>query len=132
MVIRNIVFAAILLGNGFGNIALADGQLKLHPGMVGVADIGASSCELFTEMHYNGPTGMQHNVLTWVQGYVYAKTGSTIDATLAKMPAENGWDFDSLSAVFVDYCKANPDAKVAEAGVTLWSILAEGNSAPRR
>jgi hypothetical protein len=130
MVIRIIVLATMLLGSGFGNIALADSQIKLHPGMVGVADIGASDCALFNEMHYNGPTGMRHHVLTWVQGYVYAKTDANIDAILAKMPEDNGWDFDGLSDVFVDFCKENPDAKVAEAAIALWSTLSEGNSAP--
>jgi hypothetical protein len=130
MVIRMIVLTVIFLGNGFGNIALADGQLRLHPGMVGVADIGATDCALFNEMHYNGPTGMRHHVLTWAQGYVYAKTGTNIDAILARMPEDNEWDFDSLSGVIVDFCKANPDAKVAEAAIALWFALSEGNSAP--
>jgi hypothetical protein len=130
MVIRMFVLVAILLGSSIMNNALAEGQLKLHPGMGGVADIGASDCALFTEMHYNGPTGMQHHVLTWVQGYVFAKTGTNIDAILAKLPENNGWDFDSLSSVFVDYCKENPEAKVSEAAIALWTTLNEGNSAP--
>jgi hypothetical protein len=121
---------AMLLGSSIINNALAEGQLKLRPGMGGVADIGASDCALFTEMHYNGPTGMQHHVLTWVQGYVFAKTGANIDAILVKLPENNGWDFDSLSSVFVDYCKENPEAKVSEAAIALWTTLSEGNSAP--
>jgi len=130
MVIRMFVLVAMLLGSSIINNALAEGQLKLRPGMGGVADIGASDCALFTEMHYNGPTGMQHHVLTWVQGYVFAKTGANIDAILAKLPENNGWDFDSLSSVFVDYCKENPEAKVSEAAIALWTTLSEGNSAP--
>ena len=112
-------------------IAWAEAQLRLRPGMMGVADIGASDCAMFNEMHYNGPTGMRHHVLTWVQGYVYAKTGSNIDAMLARMPEDSGWDFDSLSDVFVDYCQANPDAKVSAAAIALWATLSEGASVPR-
>ena len=110
---------------------LADSQVRLHPGMAGVADIGASDCALFSEMHYNGPTGMRHHVLTWVQGYVHARTGSNIDALLAAMPEDNGWDFDNLTDVFVDYCQANPEAKVSEAAIALWTALSAGKSVPR-
>lgn len=125
---RLIVTSALLAACG---LAQAEGQLQIRPGMMGAADIGASDCSMFNEMHYNGPTGMRHHVLTWVQGYVYAKTGSNIDAMLARLPEDNGWDFDSLTDVFVDYCQANPDAKVSEAGIALWKTLDEGTSAPK-
>ncbi len=105
-------------------------RVKIHPGMGGVSDIGNADCSLFNEMHYNGPTGMEHHVLTWVQGYVFAKTGANIDALLEPLPDGGGWDFDSLSRVFVDYCKANPDAKVSTAAISLWSVLEAGQSAP--
>ena len=131
MVNRIYILTVMLLVNLTANVALAEGQLKLRPGMMGVADIGASDCSLFSDMHYNGPTGMQHHVLTWVQGYVFAKTGANIDVLLAKMPEDNGWDFDSLSSVFVDYCQANPEAKVSEAAIKLWSTLSQVSSAPR-
>jgi hypothetical protein len=107
-----------------------DSRVKIHPGMGGVSDIGNTDCALFNEMHYNGPTGMEHHVLTWVQGYVFAKTGANIDALLEQLPEGGGWDFDSLSSVFVDYCKANPEVKVSEAAIGLWSALAAGKSAP--
>jgi len=118
----------------------ADTQVNVRPGMTGVADIGAQSCALFSDMHYNGPAGMEHQVLTWVQGYVFARTGSNIDAMLAAIPGDNdagdndagdnGWNFDTLTRVFVDYCKANPGAPVSEAAVALWATLNEGNNAP--
>jgi len=130
MVIRIFILTALFMLNSAASVAFADSQLKLHPGMVGVADIGASDCALFSEMHYNGPTGMQHHVLTWVQGYVFAKSGANIDAMLAKLPEDNGWDFDSLSGVFIDYCREHPDAKVSEAAIALWTTLEGGNSAP--
>ena len=122
-----LVTVSLLLA---ASLASAEDQLRLHPGMTGVIDIGVANCTLFSEMHYNGPTGMRHHVLTWVQGYVFAKTGSNIEAMLEAMPDGNGWDFDSLSGVFVEYCEANPDAQVAEAAIALWSELSEGNSAP--
>lgn len=125
---RLIFLVALVMSSG---IALAENQVQLRPGMMGVADIGATDCALFSEMHYNGPTGMRHHVLTWVQGYVYAKTGGNIDTLLAQLPADSGWDFDSLSDVFVEYCQANPDAKVADAAVVLWTTLSEGSRAPR-
>ncbi|MDH4022996.1 MAG: hypothetical protein OEV14_07710 [Gammaproteobacteria bacterium] len=120
---------ALLLAAGN---AVTAGELRLRPGMTGVADIGSTGCALFNEMHYNGPTGMQHQVLTWVQGYLYAHNETTIDSILAALPADNGWDFDSLSAVFVDYCKAKPEANVSEAAIALSAILLDGKSAPPR
>ncbi len=127
MVMRNLAIAALFLASG--SMVLADeGQLRLRPGMAGVADIGARDCELFNEMHYNGPMGMQHHVLTWAQGYIHAKTGANIDAILAELPADHGWDFDSLSAVIVDYCKAKPEAKVSEAAIKLWELLRDAKS----
>lgn len=105
-------------------------RVKIHPGMGGVSDIGATDCALFNEMHYNGPTGMEHHVLTWVQGYVHAQTGANIDTLLESLPDGGGWDFDSLTGVFVEHCKANPEAKVSEAAIKLWSVLEAGQSAP--
>ncbi len=108
----------------------SDSRIRIHPGMGGVSDIGATDCALFNEMHYNGPTGMEHHVLTWVQGYVFAKTGSNIDAMLDKIPDGGGWDFASLTGVFVDYCKANPTEPVSTAAVRVWSVLEAGQPAP--
>lgn len=132
MVRRIIIPAAILLAGLLGNPAQAEEelQLRLHPGMGGVIDIGVTDCALFSDMHYHGPTGMRHHVLTWLQGYVFAKTGSNIEAMLQAMPDNNGWDFDSLSDVFVDYCSNHPEAQVSEAAMALWTTLEAGNSAP--
>ncbi len=129
MVKPSLTFAMLVFVSS--NITIADDRLRLRPGMAGVADIGASDCELFNEMHYNGPAGMEHHVLTWSQGYIHAKTGANIDAMLAGLSDDHGWDFDSLSMVIVDYCKANPNAKVAEAAIKLWELLRDGKSAPR-
>ncbi len=124
MVNRITVLAAMLALSG---IALAngngEGQLKLRPGMMGIIDIGATDCATFSEMHYNGPSGMRHHVLTWAQGYIYAKTGANIETMLEALSADNGWDFDSLSDIFVDYCEASPDSKVAEAAIAVYTTL---------
>ncbi len=127
----SIAILTTFIGAPFSGSALADGPLKLHPGMMGVADIGAADCALFNEMHPNGPAGMEHHVLTWAEGYIYAKSGKTIDGVLEGLPADNGWDFDSLTGYIVDYCAANPDEKVAQAAAALWTTLSEGARAPR-
>lgn len=114
MVRQGLLWLAVAL---YCQAAVAAGPLKLKPGMGGVADIGSTPCAIFNEMHYNGPTGMQHNVLTWLEGYLYATTGEHIDSLLAKQQAD--WDFDSLSAVFVDYCRTNPEDEVAQAAIHL-------------
>ena len=63
------------------------------------------------------------------QGYVHAQTGANIDALLRGLPDGHGWDFASLSGHIVDYCKANPDAPVHEAAISLASVLQAGKVA---
>ena len=121
---------ALLIFLVAGTAVADEDTLRLLPGMMGVADIGAESCGVFTEMHYNGPAGMEHHVLTWAQGYVYARSGANIDAMLRSLPDGHGWNFDSLSGVIVDYCRANPEAMVADAAIALWAMLDEGRAAP--
>lgn len=133
MTVRYLIVAATLVVSNFASQSLlADAQVSVRPGMMGVADIGVQDCATFSDMHYHGPAGMEHQVLTWVQGYVFAKTGANIDALLATIPEDNGWNFDTLTGVFVDFCKANPDASVSEAAIALWTTLRQGNTAPDR
>ena len=114
-----------------GGTVSADSEVRLRPGMMGIADIGKQTCETFNDMHYHGPAGMEHQVLTWVQGYIFANTGSNIDALLAAIDGgDNGWNFDTLTGVFVGYCKANPEAPVSEAAIELWKKLEAGQKAP--
>jgi len=127
MVMRRITSAALLLVCG---LALADSEVRVRPGMMGLADIGVQDCATFNDMHYHGPAGMEHHVLAWVQGYVHAKTGSNIDALLAAIPEDNGWNFDTLTGVFVDFCRQQPDAKVSDAAIALYTMLDAGQTAP--
>lgn len=103
--------------------AFAD-RLTLRPGMTGVPDLGAIGCELFNEIHPNGPTGLEQQILTWAGGYFYARTGKTIDEVL-ELPsnANEPWNFDSLAGHIVAYCAAHPDARVPEAVIDLWGEL---------
>lgn len=128
MIIRILTLVALFAAS---NVLLADGPLKLRPGMMGAADIGGSDCALFNEIHPYGPTGLQHQVLTWTQGYIFAETGQTIDEVLAELPPGNGWDFDSLTGYIVDYCAENPEVRVSTAAVALWMTLSQSGSAPR-
>lgn len=133
MTVRYMIVTATLVVSIFASQSLlADAQVSVRPGMMGVADIGVQDCATFSDMHYHGPAGMEHQVLTWVQGYVFARTGANIDALLAAIPDDNGWTFDTLTGVLVDYCKANPDAPVSEAAIALWTTLRQGDTAPDR
>jgi len=133
MTVRFMIVAATLIVSIFASQSLlADAQVSVRPGMMGVADIGVQDCATFSDMHYHGPAGMEHQVLTWVQGYVFARTGANIDALLAAIPDDNGWNFDTLTGVLVDYCKTNPDAPVSEAAIALWTTLRQGDTAPER
>ena len=129
MVARWLAHAVLLAG--CGAVGAEEAQLKLRPGMMGVADLGASECRLFNDMYPFGPTGLEQQVLTWLQGYIYGQSSKTIDEVLAELPSGHGWDFDSLTRYIVEYCARTPEAKVADAGVALWGALREGNTAPR-
>ena len=133
MTVRKFFVAAVYTASMLlSSPLLADSEVNVRPGMMGVADIGVQDCALFTDMHYHGPAGMEHQVLTWVQGYVFARTGSNINTLLVAIEGgDNGWNFDTLTGVFIDYCKANPEAPVSEAAVALWTMLSEGNTALR-
>jgi len=133
MTIRHqLVVATLVVSIAAGQSLLADSEVRVRPGMMGVADIGVQDCATFSDMHYHGPAGMEHQVLTWVQGYIFAQTGANIDALLAAIPGDNGWNFDTLTGVFVDYCKAHPEAPVSEAAIALWTTLQQGATAPDR
>jgi len=110
-------------------LSLADDNgLRLRPGMTGVPDLGAISCETFTHMHPAGPTGMEQAVLTWAQGYFFGLSGRTIDEILAAQPADADWNFDTLSGYIVAYCAARPEAGIPEAVADLWAELEPAGS----
>ena len=104
--------------------AHAAGPLKLRPGMTGVPDLGAIDCATFNVMHPAGPVGMEQAVLTWAEGYFYARSGKTLDEILALQPATSSdWNFDRLTGHLVAYCAANPQAPVPDAVADLWQQL---------
>lgn len=113
----------LLIALSAGSAASAAEKLALLPGMAGVPDLGAIDCATFTHMFPNGPTGMRQAVLTWAQGYFYARSGKTTDQLLAGLPTDNPWDFSTLTGHIVDYCAAHPDSPVPEAVIDLWSKL---------
>jgi len=119
--IKTFAIAASLLL--VGNPASAE-KLKLPLGMGGVPDIGAISCEVFNNMMVVGPLGTKRSLLTWGEGYFYAKTGKTIDEILeAAQAADQSWDFDRLTAHLVNFCAADPDAQTSAAVVDLGEHL---------
>lgn len=105
-------------------LALASGPLTLRPGMTGVPDLGAIDCAMFNHMYPAGPTGMEQAVLTWAEGFFYARSGKTIDELLAAQPAAaRDWDFGSLTGHIVEFCQASPDAPLPDAVRDLWQAL---------
>ena len=99
-------------------------RLELPQGMGGVADIGAIPCSVFSEMLVIGPLGTRLSLLTWADGYYYAKTAKTMDEIVAMAKQEGeAWNFDRLTDHFADYCSENPDAMTREAVVSLGEQL---------
>ena len=92
--------------------------------MGGVPDIGAIPCEVFNNMMEIGPLGTKRLLLTWAQGYYFAKSGQTIDEIIEVAgKAGHTWDFDSLTGHLVDYCVADPEALTAVAVADLGDKL---------
>jgi len=91
-------------------------KLQLPPGMGGVPDIGAIPCDVFNKMIVVGPLGTKRLLLTWAEGYFYAKSGQTIDEIIeAAEQTGQTWDFDSLTGHLAAYCAADPEALTAAA-----------------
>ena len=88
------------------------------------ADKLALRCETFTKILPEGPTGFRQAVLTWAAGYIYGRSGQTIDEVLAAAPA-NGpdWTFDTLTDHVVGFCAATPGAPLPAAIQDLWTRL---------
>jgi hypothetical protein len=106
------------------NIAAATEPLTLRLGMGGVADPGAMSCEYFNTLYPNAPTGFRQTLLYWAEGYVYGKSGRTIDQALAAAPpAAKPWNFDTLTDHLVDYCREHPEAGIPATVDDLWRRL---------
>ena len=67
-----------------------------------------------------GPQGTRLSLLTWAEGYYFAKTGRTLSEILADAPnADDAFDFYEVTDRFVDYCAANPEAITSEAVAAL-------------
>ena len=107
----------------FANIGLAE-RLELPKGMGGVADIGAIPCGVFNQMLVIGPLGTRLSLLTWADGYYYARTEMTMDQIVAAAK-ESGeaWDFERLTDHFAEFCAANPEAITRDAVVSLGNEL---------
>jgi hypothetical protein len=115
---RYLIVAACLLAG-----AAAQGGIRLREGMGGVADIGATRCDYYAYIHPNGPTGFNQSVLYWLEGYVHARTGKSLDDFLAGLSDGGRWTFDRIGQHVLDYCTANPRATVADGVVDLWGRM---------
>jgi len=107
----------------FTSVALAE-RLELPKGMGGVADIGTIPCDVFNQMLVVGPQGTRLSLLTWADGYYYARTEKTMDELVAaaKQSGES-WDFERLTDHFTEFCAANPEAITRDAVVSLGNEL---------
>jgi hypothetical protein len=106
-----------------GSVALAE-RLELPKGMGGVADIGTVPCDVFNRMLVIGPLGTRLSLLTWADGYYYARTEMTMDELVAaaKQSGES-WDFERLTDHFAEFCAANPEAITRDAVASLGTQL---------
>jgi hypothetical protein len=107
----------------FGSATQAE-RLELPKGMGGVADIGTVPCEVFTRMLVIGPKGTRLSLLTWADGYYYARTEMTLDEIVAAAnKSGESWDFERLTDHFAEFCAANPEAITRDAVVSLGTQL---------
>lgn len=97
--------------------------LALHPGMGGVPNLGAIRCSTYNDIYPNGPAGLRQATLYFTDGYVYARTGRTLDDFLAGRSDADAWNFDTLTGHVVDFCVAHPELQVSAAVDDLWKQL---------
>jgi len=106
------------------SLSVVADELQLRPGMTGVPDLGAIDCATFNHIYPAGPTGMEQAVLYWAEGWLYARSGLTMDELLsAQAPGSRAWDFDALTGHIVDFCAAHPDRPLPAAVADLWQLL---------
>lgn len=113
-------------------------KVRLPAGMGGVPDIGAIPCEVITGktdpdtggieansgMVHVAPMGTRLSILTWTNGYLFARTGKSLDQLVTDAEANGqAWDFDRLTNHLVEYCSANPAAITREAARDLETKL---------
>lgn len=106
------------------SVATAKGfaePFRLRAGMGGLADPGAATCGYLNGLYEGGPTGFRQMLLYWSEGYLYGRTGKTLDQLLATAPG--AWTFDSLTGRLVAFCAANPEAGVPAAAEDLARAL---------
>jgi hypothetical protein len=118
-----LLAAAASVAVPFVAVPSAATPLKLPDGMGGVPDIGAIPCIVLTEMMVIGPKGTRLSLLTWAEGYYYAKSGKSLDEILESRPAGEQNDFFGLTDHLVDYCAENPEAITREAVADLGAKL---------
>jgi hypothetical protein len=112
----------------FGSVTQAE-RLELPKGMGGVADIGTVPCDVFNRMLVIGPLGTRLSLLTWADGYYYARTEMTMDELVAaaKQSGES-WDFERLTDHLAEFCAENPEAITRDAVVSLGTQLISESS----
>jgi len=113
---------AVLLLAGIGALAAA-GPITLKPGMTGVPDLGAIRCATYTAMYPNGPNGLRQATLYWTEGYVYARTGLSLDEFLTGRADAADWTFESLTGHVLAFCEAHAEDRVRTAVDDLWTRL---------
>lgn len=107
------IFLAALILPG---LAPAADPIELPPGMGGVPDIGAVPCSVFSNMLVIGQKGVRHSLLTWTEGYLFARTGKTLDEIILAAPEDaRPYDFFGITDRFIEFCADNPEALTRDA-----------------
>lgn len=119
---RRLLTVAVLAVAALPAAAAGAEPLRLRPGMGGLADPGAITCGYFNKIYEEGPMGWRQMLLYWTEGYIYGRTGRTIDQVLATAPG-GPWTFDTLTDRLVDFCRKNPEAGTPAAAEDLWGAL---------
>jgi len=109
---RYLFFTIAALCLTVAGVARADDE---QTATYGVADAGASTCRLMTDMYHNGSTGTERQFFTWAQGYFAglgaAPSSGDAEFSLSAAGPERQRQFQAL----LDYCHENPDALFIDA-----------------
>lgn len=119
----------LLLASGLlACLSAAADPIQLPSGMAGVPNIGAIPCHVFTEMLDKGPKGVRLSLLTWAEGYFFARSGETLNEMIETAPkTDEAYDFYGITDRFVEFCAANPDSLTHEAVLAFGGELTTEN-----
>ena len=104
---RYLLLPTALLCLAVAGVTRADDE---QTATYGVADAGASTCRLMTDMYHYSSTGTERQFFTWAQGYFPGLGAAQPPGNAALALSASGPERQRQFQAMLDYCHENPDA----------------------